>query len=38
MYFEGRVMSKRILIYDPVPFMGGSKEVVKTIIKELPND
>jgi len=31
-------MSKRILIYDPVPFRGGSKEVMKTILAELPND
>lgn len=31
-------MNKRILIYDPVPFKGGSKEVMKTIINELPND
>jgi len=31
-------MIERILIYDPVPFKGGSKEVMKTIITELPND
>jgi len=30
-------MSKRILIYDPVPFKGGSKEVMKTILAELPS-
>ncbi len=31
-------MIKRILIYDPVPFKGGSKEVMKTILAELPDD
>jgi glycosyltransferase involved in cell wall biosynthesis len=31
-------MIKRILIFDPVPFKGGSKEVMKTILKELPKD
>ncbi|MEW6995816.1 glycosyltransferase family 4 protein [Colwelliaceae bacterium MEBiC 14330] len=31
-------MIKRILIYDPVPFKGGSKKVMKTILAELPKD
>jgi glycosyltransferase involved in cell wall biosynthesis len=31
-------MIKRVLIYDPVPFKGGSKKVMKTIIAELPNN
>lgn len=30
-------MINRILIYDPVPFKGGSKEVMKTILAELPD-
>ena len=30
-------MIKRVLIYDPVPFKGGSKNVMKTIIAELPS-
>ena len=30
-------MTKRVLIYDPVPFKGGSKTVMKTIIAELPS-
>lgn len=31
-------MIKRVLIYDPVPFKGGSKKVMKTIIAELPQN
>lgn len=31
-------MNKRVLIYDPVPFKGGSKNVMKTILAELPNN
>lgn len=31
-------MIKRVLIYDPVPFKGGSKTVMKTIIAELPSN
>jgi glycosyltransferase involved in cell wall biosynthesis len=31
-------MSKRVLIFDPVPFKGGSKEVMKTILSELPSN
>ena len=31
------IMIERVLIYDPVPFKGGSKEVMKTIITELPS-
>ncbi|OUR61534.1 hypothetical protein A9Q74_08680 [Colwellia sp. 39_35_sub15_T18] len=31
-------MTKRVLIYDPVPFKGGSKKVMKTIIAELPSN
>ncbi len=31
------IMIERVLIYDPVPFKGGSKEVMKTIIAELPS-
>ena len=31
-------MIKRVLIYDPVPFKGGSKEVMKTILTELPSN
>lgn len=31
-------MIKRVLIYDPVPFKGGSKKVMKTIVAELPNN
>ena len=31
-------MIKRLLIYDPVPFKGGSKTVMKTIIAELPDN
>ncbi|GAW97406.1 MULTISPECIES: glycosyltransferase family 4 protein [Colwellia] len=30
-------MIKRVLIYDPVPFKGGSKIVMKTIVAELPS-
>lgn len=30
-------MIERILIYDPVPFKGGSKTVMKTILAELPS-
>ncbi len=30
-------MIKRVLIYDPVPFKGGSKKVMKTILAELPS-
>ncbi|WP_019026215.1 glycosyltransferase family 4 protein [Colwellia piezophila] len=29
-------MIERLLIYDPVPFKGGSKKVMQTIISELP--
>jgi len=37
--FMGEViMIKRVLIYDPVPFKGGSKEVMKTILTELPSN
>lgn len=32
------MMIKRVLIYDPVPFKGGSKEVMKTILTELPSN
>jgi glycosyltransferase involved in cell wall biosynthesis len=31
-------MINRVLIYDPVPFKGGSKKVMKTILAELPLD
>jgi len=31
-------MIERVLIYDPVPFKGGSKEVMKTILTELPSN
>ncbi len=31
-------MNKRVLIYDPVPFKGGSKTVMKTILAELPDN
>ncbi|KGJ86545.1 glycosyltransferase family 4 protein [Colwellia psychrerythraea] len=31
-------MIKRVLIYDPVPFKGGSKKVMQTIIAELPRN
>lgn len=31
-------MIKRILIYDPVPFKGGSKKVMKTILTQLPSN
>jgi len=31
-------MIKRVLIYDPVPFKGGSKTVMKTILAELPDN
>ena len=31
-------MTKRVLIYDPVPFKGGSKKVMKTIVAELPSN
>ena len=31
-------MIKRVLIYDPVPYKGGSKKVMKTIIAELPGN
>jgi glycosyltransferase involved in cell wall biosynthesis len=31
-------MSNRVLIYDPVPFKGGSKNVMKTILAELPDN
>jgi glycosyltransferase involved in cell wall biosynthesis len=31
-------MIERILIYDPIPFKGGSKEVMKTILTALPSD
>ncbi len=31
-------MINRVLIYDPVPFKGGSKKVMKTIIAELPDN
>lgn len=31
-------MTNRVLIYDPVPFKGGSKKVMKTIIAELPSN
>jgi len=31
-------MINRVLIYDPVPFKGGSKKVMKTIIAELPKN
>jgi glycosyltransferase involved in cell wall biosynthesis len=30
-------MIKRVLIYDPVPFKGGSKKVMNTIVAELPS-
>jgi len=30
-------MIERVLIYDPVPFKGGSKKVMKTIVAELPH-
>ena len=29
-------MNERVLIYDPVPFKGGSKQMMKTIVAELP--
>jgi len=32
------IMTERVLIYDPVPFKGGSKEVMKTILTELPSN
>jgi len=31
-------MIKRVLIYDPVPYKGGSKKVMKNIIAELPSN
>lgn len=31
-------MIKRVLIYDPVPFKGGSKKVMQTIVAELPSN
>jgi glycosyltransferase involved in cell wall biosynthesis len=31
-------MIKRVLIYDPVPYKGGSKNVMKSIIAELPSN
>jgi glycosyltransferase involved in cell wall biosynthesis len=31
-------MNNPVLIYDPVPFKGGSKKVIKTIIGQLPSD
>ncbi|PKG80850.1 hypothetical protein CXF85_22355 [Colwellia sp. 75C3] len=31
-------MINRVLIYDPVPFKGGSKKVMKTIVAELPRN
>jgi hypothetical protein len=31
-------MIERVLIYDPVPYKGGSKKVMKSIIAELPSN
>jgi len=31
-------MNNRVLIYDPVPFKGGSKKVMQTIVADLPCD
>lgn len=31
-------MTNQILIYDPVPFKGGSKKVMKSIVEQLPTD